>query len=76
VRFKASSQFGHDWNLHCDDSTGTSWNSQQITLILLHEIRNELKTLNRLLGCSRFVAIPTTLTTIARNTKKKAPRGR
>lgn len=43
MRFAASSQFGNDWNLHCDDPNGKTWSSASIQLILLQEIRQELK---------------------------------
>ncbi len=35
------------------------------------DIRDELKKLNNLLGCSRFIRIPTTLEEISANTKKR-----
>lgn len=40
-------------------------------VILLSDIRDELHTLNQLLGCSRFIGIPTQLGEIAANTKKR-----
>ncbi len=44
-------------------------------LAVLMDIRDELQTLNRLLGCVRFTAIPDTLKTIAAHTKRR-PRPR
>lgn len=40
-------------------------------LAVLMDIRAELRNLNRMLGCSRFLGIPTTLKEIAENTKKR-----
>jgi len=45
--------------------------SDDARLAVLMDIRDELKTLNALLSCTNFVGIPTTLRTIARNTKKE-----
>lgn len=39
-------------------------------LCVLQDIRDELQTLNHLLGCSRFLGIPLTLDKIERNTRK------
>ena len=77
----ASEQYGVDWDLdHCP-GTPNRWLPDRITLILLQEIRDELKTLNALLGCRNFTDIPATLRTIAEQTarprrpkKKKEPR--
>lgn len=40
-------------------------------LAVLMDIRDELKTLNRLFGCHRFVAIPSQLEAIEKNTSKR-----
>lgn len=45
-----------------------TWDKVEISLLL--EIREELRTLNRLLACHRFTNIPSTLLAIERNTKK------
>lgn len=41
------------------------------SLAVLMDIRDELKRLNRVFECSRFLAIPTTLERIAKNTTRK-----
>lgn len=42
----------------------------RVPVALLMDIRRELKTLNKLLHCYRFVGIPNQLEKIARNTTK------
>lgn len=42
-----------------------------LTLAVLMDIRDELQQLNAVLNCRNFLAIPHTLKTIARNTRKK-----
>lgn len=46
----------------------------QALLAVTMDIRREPQILNRLLGCSNFVAIPETLREIRRNTTKKRRR--
>lgn len=58
---KNSENYRNDWNTQMNGQY-IAWSGVQ--LILLQEIRDELKKLNGLLGCSRFVGIPTTLTDI------------
>ncbi len=50
-----------------------SWEGAQLAVLM--DIRDELQTLNRVLGCVRFTTIPDTLKTIAANTKRR-PRTR
>lgn len=45
------------------------WEYVQIAVLM--DIRDELQTLNRLLGCHNFVQIPTVLRSIQENTKKR-----
>lgn len=46
-----------------------SWD--HATLAALYDIRDELQRLNQTLACPRFLAIPTTLERIEKNTKKR-----
>lgn len=46
-----------------------------VTAAVLMDLRDELQQLNRLLHCTHFVAVPTTLRTIARNTTKRKRKG-
>lgn len=57
------------WNLYTNSSGNLTW--EQVNVAVLMDIRDELKELNRLLHCSNFVAIPTILRTIRRNTTKR-----
>lgn len=54
-----------DWNL--PDPLKT-W--EQLNTAVLMDIRDELKTLNKLLHCSNFIEIPHILRVIRRNTTK------
>lgn len=67
-----------DWGLWEQPAPNAhSWSAQDIQIILLQEIRDELKTLNSLLGCANFTGIPQTLKRIERAVKgKPAKRGR
>lgn len=67
----ARQKFGTEWNIWQQDD-GTFY-TDQIQLVLLMEIREELKTLNRLLNCRRFVGIPHTLSRIDRRLAKVRP---
>lgn len=59
-----------NWNLPTSDSGAIqSWD--YVSIAVLMDIRDELQTLNRLLGCHNFVRIPTVLDSIATNTKKR-----
>jgi hypothetical protein len=56
------------------DSTNTHWTDSYYLrshTALLMDIRDELQTLNRLLGCPNFTGIPHTLNHIMQNTKKR-----
>lgn len=47
-----------------------SWPPEYAALAVLQDIRDELRTLNELLACPRFLAIPNRLEAIERNTRK------
>lgn len=66
-RVHASKKANIDWLMSWEPATN-SFSANVIQCILLQEIREELKTLNRLLGCSRFTAIPTRLQEISQQT--------
>ena len=73
----ASTRYGVDWNLHSDDHSGWSFTVDSVNAILLQEIRDELKTLNKLLLCENFLRIPRTLLEIRNASRTKAtPRRR
>ncbi len=55
-----------NWNL--PDKIDSTWN--YIYLSMLMDIRDELKKLNRVFECKRFLDVPTHLSEIALNTKK------
>src|SRR5258708_38849987 len=61
---------GTVWNL-TEVPTRNSYSPQTAHSALLMDIRDELQTLNALLNCARFIAIPTTLNKIAKNTTKR-----
>jgi hypothetical protein len=48
-----------------------SYSSSTIQMALLMDIRDELRDLNLLLNCHRFLSIPIQLEAIRRNTAKK-----
>jgi hypothetical protein len=51
-----------EWSLPGDDSTaGVSVPSDVVHSALLMDIRDELRRLNRLLGCTNFLDVPRTL---------------
>lgn len=58
-----------DWDLPDD----ISWD--KVPVAVLMDIRDELKTLNRLLRCPNFLGMPHALDKIERNTRKR-PRKR
>lgn len=60
----AASLRGKDWGLWRNDDGTMAL--EQIQLLLLWEIREELRTLNRLLECPNFTGIPQTLRDIRR----------
>lgn len=61
-----------DWNL--SDSEGHVGTWERVSIAVLMDIRRELRTLNQLLHCPHFQAIPRKLEQIARNTTKKRKR--
>ena len=63
--------YGTVWNVWSSDDAETSFQSATVHTILLSEIRDELKTLNRLLGCRNFLDVPTRLRAIDRTLKQK-----
>lgn len=65
---------GVTWRVWQNEGGGYSYDA--LHLVLLMDIREELKRLNSLLSCHRFVGIPTTLNKIAKNTTKKKPAAR
>lgn len=60
------------WNVRVND--GDSVPYDDIKVVLLTDIREELKKLNRLLSCSNFTGIPQTLRRIDTNTRKRKRR--
>lgn len=62
-----------DWDIH-DELGKTTW--EKVPIAVLMDIRDELKTLNRLLHCNNFMAIPFKLDRIALNTKKPKRKSR
>lgn len=55
-----------NWGLPTKDYT---W--EHVKIALLMDLRNELKTLNRLIGCHNTMAIPGLLRDIKRNTTRR-----
>jgi len=53
-----------DWDLPKNAQNGLSWS--HVPVAVLMDIRDELQTLNRLLGCPNFTGIPHTLNQIRR----------
>lgn len=66
---KRNSDFSVTQTDHLDGSRTLEYGAMQVCL--LTDIREELLTLNRLLGCARFLGIPTQLAEIAAHTKKR-----
>lgn len=62
-----------NWNLG-DTLTSITWN--QVQTALLMDIRDELQSMNSILHCSNFLAIPNKLEAIRRNTRKKRRRSK
>ena len=58
------------------DGGGTVHDWESLHAAILMDIRDELKQLNALLGCSNFRAIPRVLRTIYRNTAKPRQKAR
>lgn len=59
-----------NWSLPTTaDGKIQTWEHVQIAVLM--DIRDELKSLNAVLHCPNFLAIPSKLDTIAKNTRKK-----
>lgn len=50
---------------------GGNWSFEAATLAVLMDLRDELKTLNRVFACPNFQQVPRVLRDIRRNTTKK-----
>jgi hypothetical protein len=77
VAVKSCSEMqGSDWNLQADvkPDGGLTVTTDRIQTVLLWEILQELKQLNRLLNCGNFLRIPGTLTRIKTNTESLRPK--
>ena len=59
-------------NSNFSDQVPQTWDGVKIGI--LYDIREELRTLNLALSCSSVKAIPSLLTAIAKNTKRKKKR--
>lgn len=57
----------NDWNVY-DDAGNTSW--EKVQIIVMMDIRDELKALNSVLGCHNAIRIPRILDQIEANTKR------
>lgn len=62
-----------NWQEAANWDGGVPWTYEGVNTALLKGIYEELKTLNRLLGCSNFTGIPESLRKIEKNTRKKRP---
>lgn len=60
-----------NWQIAPNALGGWSWEGANLAVLM--DIRDELQTLNRLLGCVNFMRIPLTLKEIRRNTAKPVP---
>ena len=60
-----------DKNWSVNKNFDNTYNFDQVKLAVLLDIREELKSLNRLLHCSRFIDIPLKLELIENNTRIK-----
>lgn len=57
-----------DWTIP-HSPTGYSWDTVQAMLLM--DLRDQLRTLNNVFRCHRFLDVPNKLERIARNTAKK-----
>ena len=65
----------YDWDLADDKGWIGTW--ERISIAVLMDIRDELRSLNQLLRCKNFLDMPNHLRKIARNTtKKRSPKRR
>lgn len=60
---------GWDWTIE-PGATG-NYTYEQVQAAVLMDIRDELQTLNRLLGCQNFIEVPSILRAIRGNTMPK-----
>lgn len=63
-----------DWQLPSAPGTTKIASWDHVKIAVLMDIRDELKQLNRLLGCPNFTEIPSVLREIRRNTAKPKPK--
>jgi hypothetical protein len=49
----------------------SNWNIDNAILAVLMDLRDELKAINRVLGCANFLRIPRTIDAIVENTKPR-----
>jgi hypothetical protein len=61
-------------NLEFDLGVEGGWRDGQIAIVILCDIRRELKKLNTLLHCSNFTDIPPILRGVRKNTTKRRPK--
>lgn len=55
-----------EWSIRLNDDGTIS--EEQLQIVLLMDIREELRKLNQLLGCSNFTQLPQVLRTVRANT--------
>ena len=58
-----------EWDVVNENGKVPTWEHASIAVLM--DIRRELRTLNRLLGCANFNAIPHVLRNIEKNTKSR-----
>lgn len=61
-----------EWNIHPKPNGNYSYEAAHLAVLM--DLRDELQTLNGLLRCPNFIAIPRKLDRIARNTTKRPRR--
>lgn len=64
------------WNVADDSGVTYTEMRDGVTVALLMDVRDELKQLNSLLGCSNFVSLPFVLRQVRDNTKPRPPHRR
>lgn len=57
------------WAVQVNESKRVEWHDAHLAVLM--DLRDELQTLNRLLGCPNFTCIPRVLDEIAKNTTKR-----
>jgi hypothetical protein len=60
---------GWNWTLWQNDDGTFPYEQAQLSVLM--DIREELKRLNNVLQCPNFIAVPTKLDQIAKNTRKR-----